>query len=188
VCMLGGRQCLLRVPSLIRGIGHVDDIVGLKLTGELAQHGDTVVTTLARAQQLLARDGNILHNALIAIVGQRRQVDFGLTIALIELYNFMVTVPNTANPAPNKHQITLFRSNGQRIPVYQIQPVGGIDEDIPGVDVAVTQAALKRLVDKQAGELFRACDDMVNDGVLGPEQTCEVCCNGVINDVISHLP
>jgi hypothetical protein len=100
----------------------------------------------------------------------------------------MVAVPHTANPASNKHQITLFGSNDQRIPIYQIQPVGGTDEDIPGVDVAVTQTALKRLVDKQAGKLFRACDDMANGGVLGLEQTCEVCGNGIINDVISHLP
>jgi hypothetical protein len=184
----GGRHGGLRVPSPLRGIGHGHDMVGLELTGELVHQGDTVVTTPARAPQGLAPEGNLLHHARIALGGQRHQGDGGFTVALIEPADVMVTVPPPATPASPTPQSPRFGSHDERVPIDQIQAGGGLDEEVPGVEVAVTQAGRTRLVDQQAGELCRACDEMVTSGVLGLEHTGEVGCNGILTDVSSPLP
>ena len=62
---------------------------------------------------LMAREISIADTIL-----ECNQIDLGLAVALIEPRCFLVVVPDTANPATNKHQIALFGSQDGFIPVH----------------------------------------------------------------------
>ena len=78
---------------------------------------------------------NIYHDPLVAIVTERNQVDLDLAVALIEPACFLIVVPDTANPATNKHQIALFGSQDGFVPIHDGYFVVRAHQDIAAMKV-----------------------------------------------------
>src|SRR4051812_30904170 len=71
-------------PIGVRALGELEDSAGPKVAGDVAQARFAIVAARVGQQQRLAVGGDVLHDALVAVVGQRPAVELSWAIPLVE--------------------------------------------------------------------------------------------------------
>lgn len=69
---------------LFSAVGHVDHVTGEELFGNLAQAIGAVFASFVAQEKLLTVGRKILHNPFIAVINQRNNINFCLTISGIK--------------------------------------------------------------------------------------------------------
>src|SRR5215831_15313310 len=103
--------------SQIRLVGYVDDATRLELSHDLAHAILPILHAPLRVEDLLAIRREVRHDALVAIVGERGQVNLDWAIALVEQCLFAPRIPNGADASAEEHQIALLGRKDGIVPI-----------------------------------------------------------------------
>ena len=147
---------------------HGDDIAGTPLRHELREALGAIVAIAE--EDLLAGNGDVLDDPLVAVVGEGGRVDLRRAIAVVESGGLLGLVPHPADPAADEHQVALFWREARTVPIDDVQTAVGADEDISGVEVGMAEGEIAVLVAHSIGEPGGAPHDDRDVIALGGEQ------------------
>jgi hypothetical protein len=109
-----------------------------------------------------------LNNAFIAIIGQGDGIDLRWTIAPVEQgFFFLGCTPGAHQTGADGHQITLFGRQAGVIPIDNVQGVVGIDQDVAGVNIGMTQNKFRGARQKYLSQPLGAPDEIENLNAFG---------------------
>ena len=106
----------------------------------------TILHAPLRLEDLLAVRSEVRQDALVAIVGERGQVDLDWTVALVEERLLARCIPDGADASAKEHQVAFFGREDGIIPIHDSQFTVRAEQDVAGVQVRVAENEWERLL------------------------------------------
>ena len=109
-------------------------------------------------KNLLGIHGEIRHDPLVPIVGERNRIDPGVVVSFVEPLRFLGLIPDATHAAAHEHQVALFGRQDQLIPVHDRELIFRAHQYVATVEVPVAQDQVGCAIPKRLSEPISALD------------------------------
>src|SRR5689334_9553024 len=125
--------------ALVCPVGDIDNAIWLELPHHPAHAVLTILHAALHTEDLLAVRSEVRDDTLVAIVGERGQVNLDRSVTLIEQRLLVRSVPDRADASAEEHQVALFGREDGIVPIHDGQFTVRAEQNVASMQVRVAQ-------------------------------------------------